>query len=116
MSATLKMKTGVTAVWGTSAAGDAGYGKVISARKRHTGEMEKLPDEDGETCGIVLFDESDELELVVMCKSTMTEPTRGNSIVISGVTGIILDFEINWEQKSVKKMSLNATKWTATLA
>jgi hypothetical protein len=114
--ATMKMKAGVTAVWGASEVGDPGYGKVLSAKRAHAAEKDFVYDEDGETVGEIFFDEKDELEIGVICKSGMTNPTTGNSITIATLAGLIQDWDIAWENRSTKKLNIKATKFSSALA
>ncbi len=118
-TATMKMKAGVTAVWGTSEiTAQANFGIVTAASRKKTSEKEYVQDEQGYTVGMVLFDEKSELLLDIVCKSGMTEPSVGDSITFQSspaVTGIVMDAELKWDNKSTKKLTVTATKFTDTL-
>jgi len=67
-----KLAAGVTVVWGTSSAASAGtqgYGKLRRVSVRRGTQKEQLPDEDGSTCGVIYFDETDTIGMQIMCKS-----------------------------------------------
>lgn len=113
--ATMKLKAGVTAVWGSSEVGDPGFGKVVSGKRAHASEKDFIFDEDGETVGEIFFDEKDELEISVLCKSAMTNPVTSGSITIAGLAGLIQDWDLAWENKSTKKLNIKATKFAAAL-
>ena len=115
-STVMKMKAGVSAVWGTTEAGTQATGIVKSAGRKRNSEKETIADDVGDTVGQVHFDFKDELTIEVICKSTMTNPTDAGAITIAGLAGVIQDWDIKWEQKGLKMLSINATKFHNVLA
>jgi hypothetical protein len=114
--ATTKLKTGVTAVWGASEVGDPGYGEVQGARRRKTGSQDQFQDATGDTVGVIFFDDTDELEVSVICKSSMVLPARGAAITIATVAGLVFDWNVVWDNKTTKKITINAKAFTNALA
>jgi len=118
-SATMKMKSGVTAVWGTEEiTAQSNYGIVTSASRKKTSEKETVPDGNGYTVGLVFFDQKSEVSLDIICKSSMTEPSVGDTITFQtspAVSGIVMDADLKWDNKSTKKMTVTATQFTDTL-
>lgn len=109
---TMKMKSGVTAVWGTTDAGaPADYGIVRSVSRKRNAEKEMLPDGDGNTAGFCIYDEKDEFTLEVTCKSGMANPTIGGEITVNSLKAYIMDFEVKWDAKGYKGLSISATRF-----
>ncbi|MFZ4394156.1 MAG: hypothetical protein ACOYOU_00860 [Kiritimatiellia bacterium] len=112
----MKLKSGVTAVWGTSAVAHTAFGIVTKASKKHASEKDKIQDTEGDTVGVIYFDPNDAIALDIICKSTLAEPTEGDSLTCLGITGLVDDYELIWEQKATKKMTVNVSKWKYALA
>jgi len=111
-----KLKAGVTIVWGTTeavSAGTQGLGKLISCRVRRSSQKVTEPDEDGSTCAVVYFDETDTIVMEINCKSGMTDPEIGDTIAGGGRTGYVEDFEKRWEAKGVKRISVTASRFVS---
>ena len=113
MAVKMKLKPGVTAVWGTGGLSAQGFGKLRSAGRSRNAQREQLPDEEGNTVGLVYFDETDELSLEVMCASSMTNPEVGDTIAVDSVTGYVDSWEIRWDHKGVKMLSIKATRFVS---
>jgi hypothetical protein len=99
------------AVWGVP--GDVCSGRVVSCNKKNDGEMEPLLTSLGETDGLVLLDERDELAAEVIYDSSFTLPSRGDAFTIANVTGVVLNSEVMWERRGFRKARVNATDWKA---
>lgn len=114
MAVKMKMSAGATAVWGTSGVSNQGFGKLLSAsRKRSAAGKEKIPDEEGNTCGVVYFDEEDSLSLEVLCSSAATNPEIGDTITVDSVSGYVEDYEKKWDHKGTKKLAISATRFAS---
>jgi len=114
MAALLKLKSGVTVVWGSTevATGTvAGYGIVRSASKKRDSQKEIVPDNDGAAAAVVYFDFTDDIDIEISCKSSMTVPTIGANLTVAGVTGQVQDYTFKWEQKGVKVFSVTVKHW-----
>lgn len=111
MSVKQKLSAGVTIVWGTSGVSSQGYGKLLSVSIKRASQKEKIPDEEGNTCGVVYFDEEDTLMLEVLCKSSMSEPAIGDTVTADSTQGYIDDFEKKWDHKGTKKLSVTASRF-----
>jgi len=116
-TARIKKKSGVTCDWGTSSLqAQTNWGIVTAGSRKKTSELEEVPDESGYAVGLVYFNEKEELQVDVICKSSMSEPAVGDSITFSsGVTGFIKDVDLKWDNKSTKKMTVTATKYAETM-
>jgi len=114
MAVKMKLAAGATVVWGTAGVSNQGFGKLLSAsRKRSAAGKEKIPDEEGNTTGVVYFDEEDALALEVMASSAATHPEIGDTITADGVSGYVEDFEKKWDHKGTKKLSISATRFVS---
>jgi len=114
--ATIKAKNGVTCVWGADEVTCAtSYGIVQSCRHKKQPKTEEVPGADGDTEAVVFYDERDEVELVVTCASSMANPTIGAWLEVgpSGATvkGLIMDWELRWQNKAVKSLSITIRKY-----
>lgn len=108
----MKLKSGVTAIWGTGDAGaPATYGIVTDVTRRRGSEMEPLPDGDGNTVGFTIYDEKDEFTVGVIVKSGAADPTIGGELTVDSLKAYIMNFEKKWEAKGYKKLSLALTRF-----
>lgn len=114
--ARMKLKSGVTATWGTSEVAHTAFGIVTKASKKHSAEKDKIGDIDGDTVGVIYFDENDAFTVDIICKASITEPAAGDNITLMGLTAIVDDHELTWEQKATKKMSVSCSKFKHALA
>lgn len=105
------LKGTATAVWGTSAVGNTSFGIVTKASHKKASEQDKIQDVNGDTVGVIFFDQTDVLSMDVICSASATPPAVGAAITIAGISAIVLDCDISWENKSTKKLTINATKW-----
>lgn len=109
---TKKMKSGVTAVWGTGDAGaPSSYGIVRSVERVRGAEKEPLPDGDGNTAGFTIYDEKDEFVIEVACKESVTNPTIGATLTVNAVSAYIMDWKISWQHKGYKGITINCTRY-----
>jgi hypothetical protein len=113
--ARMKLKAGVTATWGTGEVAHTAFGIVTKASKKHGAERDKIADIDGDTVGVIYFDDNDAITLDIICKTGMAEPAAGDSISVMGIVAIVDDHELTWEQKATKKMSVSCSKWKYAL-
>lgn len=113
--AVLIKPAGVTAVWGVVAeTGDTfAEAKVQSMSVKHSAEQEPLPDKQGETTGLAIYDAKDELTVELIMETAITPPAIGADLVVGGVTGVVLNVEKKWENKGWKKLSVTGTKFHA---
>lgn len=113
---TVSLKPGThTATWGIpSISGDTfATGKVLSMGVDTATEMEPLPDRFGETVGLALYDQKDELTIEIICESGTPEPAIGGELVVDGIEGIVMGVSKKWENKGWKKLSVKATHFNA---
>jgi hypothetical protein len=105
--------TGKSAIWGvTATTGDTlASAKIVSMSVKNTIEKELLLNSVGETAGLCLYDPKTELQIEVICESSVTPPTIGGDFIVNGVTGTVLDVETKWENKGWKKLSVSATNF-----
>ncbi len=115
MAPRIILKSGVTAEWGTGGIdGGAAYGIVTDCDHGIDGEQEPLPDANGETAGLALFDDRDEVEVSFLAKSDASMPARGDPITIAGVTAaLFMSGRKVWEARGWKKLRFTLRKWTA---
>ncbi len=113
--AVLIKPAGVTAVWGVvTAEGDTfAAAKVQSMSVKHGAEQEPLPDKQGETTGLAIYDAKDELTVEVIVETATPEPALGDALKVDAVEGIVLGSEKKWENKGWKKLAITGTKFHA---
>jgi hypothetical protein len=111
MSVTIKLKAGVTCVWGTSELANTSYGVLKSARRATSTKTMEMPDENGEAAAVTIFDQRDELTLSVYCKSSVAPPAIGAALTADGITGTVLSVSKAWEIGGFKMLEIAATKW-----
>lgn len=113
---TKKLKSGVTAVWGTTDAGVTAQGIVHSVSKKGASEKDYIHDENGYTVGMIIFDQRKEYTVEILCKDSMSEPASGDAMTIGGDSNVlVMDPEIKWTHKGWKMLSLTATRFTDVL-
>jgi hypothetical protein len=101
---------GQTAVWGVETAYQSlQSGIVRSVTRKKTGERDYLYDYEGFTIAQVFFDEKEEVELEVVCKSDTAAPTNGDTLAIGTVNFLVQDSQVMWEQRGWKKLKTTAT-------
>ena len=113
MAVRTQFRGGASAVWGAlNVSADAqGFGKVQNIGRKHGAEKVKLPDEEGITCGVVWFDETANLPIKVMCKANMVNPVIGDTLTCDGIKAYIDDWNIDWEHKGVKMLSMTLERY-----
>jgi hypothetical protein len=97
------------AFWGVP--GSVYSGRVKSVKIDTDGEEVELPNSDGETDGLVMLNEKDVLSLEVIYDSSFTPPTRGTTITINSITGVVQSVGKSWEAKGFRGCTVKATKW-----
>ena len=104
-----------TATWGVpSIQGDTyAEGKVISMSVETSCEQEPLPDRYGETVGLAMFDEKDNLDIEIIVEQGTPMPAIGEALVIDGISGIVLSRSKKWENRGWMKFSCKATHFVA---
>lgn len=113
MPNTATIKGDNTVLWGVRGqAGSMVTGILQRVRDQLTGEMVEVPDEDGFTVAVVLFNHKNECEVEVLVKTSFPTFARGDIITIAGHSNcIVLEMEKTWEGKGVAKYSVKATAW-----
>jgi len=86
-------------------------GRVKSVKIDTDGEEVELPDSNGETDGVVMLNEKDVITLEVIYDSEYTPPSRGDSITVNSITGIVQSVGKSWEAKGFRGCTVKATKW-----
>lgn len=99
------------AVWGTSGAGTVTEGVILRCRVAKKADKEPLPDEEGFTIGMVFFNHSDEVEVEVIAKDAAALPEQGASFTAATITGLVMDAELVWEYRGLKKMKVMLTRF-----
>ena len=115
----IRQKSGHTCEWGTGGVGTVSQGTVVSASVKRPSDKEQGLDENGFVVCQVFVNFRDEVTLKVRCKSSMPNPAEGEDFSFTGglaITGIIQNWNIDWEQKGFKMLSIDVTKWTEALA
>lgn len=109
-----------TAVWGTSVtnmgAGSAAtaYGTVISCRVAKRAKQTPRLDTEGETVGLVVYDQNDQVDLEIEAAASASMPAIGDQLAIAGLTGVVaLEPETLYVRGGMKKFRLRGTKWSA---
>jgi len=102
---------GASAFWGVP--GSVVSGRVLSASVDSSGEEVELPNSDGETDGLAMLNEKDEINLEVIYDSTYTPPARGDSITVNGISGYVLNVSKKWQNKGWRGCTVKATDWKA---
>lgn len=118
-SPTMKKKSGITAVWGTSDASvtATNQGIVHSVSRKNAAEKDYILDENGYTVGVVFFDQKNEYTVEILCKDSMTNPTVGGVMTIGGDANmLVMDFDLKWSHKGFKMLSVNLTRYTDVLS
>ena len=112
---TAMTKTGSAAnfVWGLpQGVNIATYGRVVSFSSNRTSDKEPLPDENGETDGVVYYNHRNEGTLEAIIKSSsMPTVEIAQSVTIDSVTYIIESFIKNWERGAWAKITLTVVKY-----
>lgn len=109
--ATAKIR-GRKVVWGIVPGSTDTQANAILTRIRHgkTGQEDTVPDFEGFTIAEIFYDNTDEIEVDVLCEVGTVMPDRGDDITIAGLTGIVNSVEVVWENKAVKKLAIKARK------
>lgn len=101
-----------TVLWGTGD-GTTIAGIIVSVRDQLTGEMVEISDENGFTVACVFFNDKHECEVELIVQTSYPTLARGDSVTIAGISGcLVIDVEKQWEQKSVRKLRVKATKFS----
>jgi hypothetical protein len=100
---------GASAFWGVP--GSVYSGRVVSASVDTSGEEVELSNSDGETDGLAMLNEKDEINLEVIYDSTFTPPARGATITVGSVTGVVLNVSKKWQNKGWRACTVKATDW-----
>jgi len=101
---------GQSAVWGIeSEMQTLQSGIVRSVTRKKTGEKDYLYDYEGFTITQIFFDDREEVELEVVCKSDTVAPTNGATLAIGSVSFLVQDSDLAWEQRGWKKLRTRAT-------
>ena len=109
--ATIKLKAGVTCSWGASEAGAQTFGVVKSCRVTKRVKTAMMPDADGDTAAVAIYDETDEVSLNVYMAAAGTPPAMGATLTAGGIASTVLSADKAWESEGFKMLAVTATKW-----
>lgn len=103
-------------IWGTN--GVYGEGNIVaSGSKRLTGEKLEVHNNNGFTVAAIYFDDKKECQFEMIVKTAAPELSRGDALTIGGQVDCLLDdMETLWEQRGVKRVRVNATKYALVSA
>ncbi|WP_448579267.1 hypothetical protein [Thermosphaera sp.] len=101
---------GESAVWGIeSDLRGLQSGLVLSVSRKRNVETDSIYDHEGYTIAQIYYDEREEVELEVICKSDTTAPAAGDTLTIGAVQFLVQDSELIWENRGWKKLRTRAT-------
>ncbi len=109
MSDTYTIKGGASATWGTGT--DLTQGTILDSNVEDTGEFEKIPNNQGATIGIVIFDEETRVTCEVLAKSDATKPAIGVKMTIETVEGTVLASSYKANHRATRKINITLHKW-----
>ena len=91
------------------------FGTVDSATLERTIEELSIPDGFGGFLAHLLMNPGYKFTLTAFFPSTGTLPADGEPLVFpdAGVTGNILNWTLNYESKSQRKITINAAQWAS---
>lgn len=104
---------GAKVEFGTSNTGlPATYGTLLSASTDTQAKSVEVPNPDGQTVDLVIYDETTTISLTCLFKTDMTAaPKVGDSVTVDGITGIITGVKHDWSNSALRQMTLSATSW-----
>lgn len=105
---------GAKVEFGTSNAGlPATYGTLLSASTDTQAKSVEVPNPDGQTVDVVIYDETTTISLTCLFKTDMgdTAPKVGDSVTVDSITGIITGVKHDWSNSALRQMTLSATSW-----
>lgn len=104
---------GAKVEFGTSNAGlPATYGTLLSASNDTQAKYVEVPNPDGQTVDLVIYDETTTISLTCLFKTDMgAAPKAGDSVTVDGITGIITGIKHDWSNSALRQMTLSATSW-----
>lgn len=104
---------GAKVEFGTSNAGlPATYGTLLSASTDTQAKSVEVPNPDGQTVDLVIYDETTTISLTCLFKTDMgTAPKVGDSVTVDDITGIITGVKHDWSNSALRQMTLSATSW-----
>ena len=104
--------TGLTkASWGTSGGATSTLGYVYGCTHKMDGEKDAVYDGNGFTVGQIFFDDQDVLSIEILALDAATQPSRGDSLTVDSIIGVVQDSEVKWAHKGWKMFTVNATKF-----
>ena len=108
MAAIIKGNNTIT--WGAGGAGS--LGKIQSGSRKLSGDKVELLDENGEVFSAIYFNNKNECEFEAVFLSTVTLPSRGDTITIGGIASCLVDdIEEKWANNNAKMFTIRATKY-----
>lgn len=104
-----------TAVWGAANIGTTtSYGTVVRCAVTKRAKQKPRLSNVGETVGVTIYDQSDEVELDVECNDAATLPAVGDAIQVDGLSGVVVTQPQRlWDREDYKKFRIRGTKWSA---
>lgn len=116
MANTPTIKGNNKVLWGTN--GLYGEGVITeSGSTRLTGDKVEIEDNDGSAVAVIYFNDKHECSFTMVIQTAAPELARGDAITIGGVTDALVDdVETVWERRDVRKLRVNATKYSGITA
>lgn len=112
----VQIKLGTDVVWSCAGAGGAGtstLGKILSATSKGGGKELEQEGDDGQTYSLILFDDTEEIDIEVLATAAAVKPARGTLLAIAGVTdAIVMSSEYKWAAGQTKKIGVSLRKYT----
>ena len=108
MSVTLKGNA-TTATWGVPTA--VFTGRVVSVRSSISGEEVPLENSDGETDGLAMLNQVDEVQVELIYDASFTPPSYGDNITVNSIVYVVTSIPKSWGNKEWRKSGFTAKKW-----
>ena len=99
-----------TATWGVP--GAVVSGRVVSVRSNITGEEVPLENSDGETDGLAMLNELDEVQVEVIYDAAFTPPSYGDNMTVNSIAYVVTSIPKSWGNKEWRKSGFTAKKWS----
>jgi hypothetical protein len=109
MADTFTILNGVTVVWGTE---DSDIGTLIDSNVEDTAQFEKVENNQGAVVGVVIYDIETAVTLEILADSTGSRPEVGDELTLGSVKAWVMKSAEKAGNKTTKKWSVTANKWT----
>lgn len=107
---TYQIKGGSSVKWGVD--GTSELGTVLTHDVDDTAQYEPLENQQGAVTGIVIYDTETVIKLSVMAGADAARPEVGDTLMIGGVSGVVLKSSMKAAHKATVKYEIEANKWT----